>query len=1112
MRHADAARLLADARSLASLPPLLHALGFAVETRPLGRSALMTLRAASAISGAATIDGRGAERALLAEVATAHDLRETAVAALRTLTGISPGTRWLVALARADGGETMLALSTDARRGRVVALAFDPRRVLASDVETLCALAAAQSEGTRNREPTPSSGDRTSPTGGGTTRHARWGELLGREALSRRFYRALESVVARLAAGATGAADGATRRSLALLQTSRLLFLAFLQSKGWLDDDHDFLRRGYDACVATGGDYHRRVLRPLYFGTLNTPWSKRAAAARAFGRVPFLNGGLFAPTVLERRHRSFRLDDAALGALIALLGRYRFTSREEESTYSEAAVDPEMLGRAFESLMSAHDRRTTGAFYTPHALVAHTTDEALRIALGSCPETEALLGGAALVGDRAAALRARLAGLRILDPACGSGAFLVHALERISELLRRCGDERPLATIRRDVLTHGIFGVDVNPTAVWLCELRLWLSVVVESDEGDPMRVAPLPNLDHNARVGDSLAAPAATRRWGGDPWCEGEPSATASATPTTERLRARYVRASGRRKVALGTALESAERAVAVAALDRMLAVRRAERRDVLTAARGRDLFGARRGALPGERARLVELRALCRALAARRRALLQGAALPFGFAWHFPELAARGGADVVLANPPWVRPHTMPAAERRLLRATYESCRDATWVPGASAAHAGRGFGGQVDLAAPFVERSLALVRPGGVAALIVPAKLWRALAGGGLRQVLRREAMLHALEDWSDAPALFDAAVYPSVLVAERRCAGAAPRGAGRAVCRADARSRITVHRATGATGATGAIRWTTAAGTLPLDGSPGAPWLLVPPDVRRALASLADAGTPLGSSGAVRITLGVKCGCNAAFLVRGLAERGDVAMVDGVWPDGTPRHGAIERAMLRPVVRGETLHSTPGDAAAREYILWTCDALGDALPTLPPLAARWLAPWRARLAARSDATQSRARWWGVFRTAAAEVTSPRVVWADVARALLPRLLDAGDPTVPLNSCYALRCATDRDARRLTALLASPLADAWCSALAEPARGGYRRHLAWTLALFPVPRRLDALGDEPLTADSLAAAYALPIRAMTPLLRTSLLPRPPVTPDEERFPSRP
>jgi hypothetical protein len=210
------------------------------------------------------------------------------------------------------------------------------------------------------------------------------------------------------------------------------------------------------------------------------------------------------------------------------------------------------------------------------------------------------------------------------------------------------------------------------------------------------------------------------------------------------------------------------------------------------------------------------------------------------------------------------------------------------------------------------------------------------------------------------------------------------------------------------------------------------------------------------------------------------------------VDGTWPDGRPRHGTVERALLRPVARGESLHQDAGAPSARERILWPYDDAGRLLTALPPNAARWLAPWRAALAARSDARDAGAAWWALFRTAAADSRRPRVVWADVARELRPRVLGAGDPTVPLNSCYAFACARE-DAAPLAALLGSSVAAGWFAALAEPARGGYRRHLAWTVALLPVPRdwaRARGRLTEGVSLEALASVYGVSTAAVRPL----------------------
>ncbi len=92
---------------------------------------------------------------------------------------------------------------------------------------------------------------------------------------------------------------------------------------------------------------------------------QRLFVASAFGAIPFLNGGLFARVPAERRTRAAFSDDAYGALIYDVFAQYRFTAAEESSAWSEAAVDPEMLGRAFESLMASAERRNTGAFFTP---------------------------------------------------------------------------------------------------------------------------------------------------------------------------------------------------------------------------------------------------------------------------------------------------------------------------------------------------------------------------------------------------------------------------------------------------------------------------------------------------------------------------------------------------------------------------------------------------------------------------------------------------------------------------------------------------------------------------------------------------------------------------
>lgn len=939
--------------------------------------------------------GPGELRALLVD---GVDDATVALPLARAAVRCYPRSRWLL-IVRARSRATVICVPTADARGALPSLHVDPQHLRASDAESVAALATAACDDD-------------------ALTHTRWRETLGRDALSRRFYRDLERSVDVLATTASGRAGRDDRRVLALLVTSRLLFLAFLESKGWLDRDRAFLRHHMER-LAGGRGLHVRLLEPLFFGTLNTPISKRAAAARAFGRVPFLNGGLFARSPLERRHRDLRFTDDAIAEVIGgLLAHYRLTARETNALVSDAAVDPEMLGRAFESLMAAPTRQSRGAFYTPHALIVHITDAALASCTSALP--------------------------RLIDPACGSGAFLVHALESLAARVQAAGDTRALGAIRRDVLTRCIFGVDVDPIAVWLCQLRLWLAVVVEEEYDDPMRLPPLPNLDRNVREGDALAGDGFAAATADHVLDEGRRAAAGGGAALTE-LRLRYARASGQRKQTLARTLDRAERARVVAQVSARLTHSLQARRELLIAARSPDLFIARRGVTAAQRTALLTLRADARRLRTELRRLRDGGALPFSFATHFPEIAARGGFDLVIGNPPWVRPHAVPPAMREQLRERFETARAAAWEAGAESAGAGRGFSSQVDLAALFTERSVLLLAPRGTVALLLPAKLWGALAGGGVRRFLLRECELVSVDDWSASRTGFDAVVYPSAIVARRAVRGA------RMVHQPAAMSpivRLTRHDEPHA------VTWTSPADRLALDATAGAPWLLLPPAVRQAFDLLASHGIALADSSLGRPVLGVKSGCNAAFIVRPVAIHGDDVLVRS-----GEREQLVEGAMLRPLARGEDLAPWHLQNGSRDAIVWTHDMRGGPMAELAPKSRRWLSRWRRELEARSDGRG--ARWWSLFRTEAARHDRARVVWADIGLAPRASVLPAGDPTVPLNTCYVVRTASDDDAHALAALLNSRIAGAWLAAIAEPARGGYRRFLGWTCARLPVPR---------------------------------------------------
>jgi hypothetical protein len=491
------AALLAAHNDHEALDQLLIELGFTEPALQLDELAREGLGLPYGICAARVARAEGGLRALLLTVTSETSPPEIVSKIAARFALRMPHLLWLVVVLQPQTAlVTIAAWNAQTTPPRIAALIIDRSRVVESDAETVCALTGCTV--IRND----------------VLRHAAWLEVLGREAVIQRVYRVLERMIGTLADSLTPAASPADARQLAVLCISRLLFLSFLETKGWLNNDCSFLANGFSNCLAQGGHYHQRVLSPLFFGTLQTRCADRALRAHAFGKIPFLNGGLFSRTPLERQWRAATFSDDALGTLYKdLFQRYRFTPHLNPTVWSDAVIDPQMLGHVFEALLLGQGRISIHACsrtrHTDQAvvdrLVTLTLAEALSTETCNRDVVERALAGELLDVTARGVLLDQTAQLRILDPVCGSGAFLVSALEQIAALRARLGDLRPLAAIRRSVLTTSIHGVDSDQIAIWLCKCRLWLSTVIESEERDPALVLPLPNVDSQIRVGGLL-------------------------------------------------------------------------------------------------------------------------------------------------------------------------------------------------------------------------------------------------------------------------------------------------------------------------------------------------------------------------------------------------------------------------------------------------------------------------------------------------------------------------------------------------------------------------------------------------------------------------------
>ncbi|HET9066496.1 MAG TPA: hypothetical protein VFN22_11815 [Gemmatimonadales bacterium] len=556
------------------------------------------------------------------------------------------------------------------------------------------------------------------------------------DARGRETFEQLRRIMAIAAPDLRGSDELGDRETWLLLQVTRLLFLRFVESEGWLDGSETFLADAVHHALATDRDPGRELLEPLFFGTLNRPCERRNRRSRQFGTIPFLNGGLFEPHAIERAH-SWYLPCERWRALLDAVITSTEVSLDPDA--HPDAISPEMLGRILEGLMDPDERSRAGVFYTPPALVQAVVREA--IACHMAPQlgrSEHQVHAALDAPDPA--LVAQLRRLRILDPAVGSGAFLVGALH----LLRGDPDASPALT--RRLITNNLHGIDRNPTAVRVTELRLWLELLRTMRGTRAEAVDPLPNLDAAIRAGDALIDPLEGRRI--------PPHLILALRRTRHQVEATH----GRAHHTAQRRLHAAEHAAIDAALDAELSSLIAARTEAAAAEGAATLFAA---ADASARVPVDLDQAIAQVTREREMLRRDDRAATFAIESAWPDVLADGGFDLVVGNPPWVRSERLSATVRGRLALRYRWWRTA-----------GTGWSHQPDLAVAFVERAFHLLRPGGTFGLLVPGKLATTSYGAVARAALVREATIHTVADLADDPrAAFDATTYPLAMVASR-----------------------------------------------------------------------------------------------------------------------------------------------------------------------------------------------------------------------------------------------------------------------------------------------------------------------------------------------------
>jgi type I restriction-modification system DNA methylase subunit len=305
----------------------------------------------------------------------------------------------------------------------------------------------------------------------------------------------------------------------------RIVFLQFLQKKGWLDvpidknygeGNKNFL---YEFFEANNNDaFYTTCLVPLFFETLNNPNDEVFKVTQT--KFPYLNGGLFERDEIEKKDKAdfIVFKKELFENLFSFFGEYNFTIDESTPDDLDVGIDPEMLGHIFENLLE--DNREKGAFYTPKLIVQYMCQEVLvQYIENHLGKNEAIANFIRykdrgdekskdnFIRNNASKIEKLLDDVKICDPAIGSGAFPMGLLQEIFHAKLALDwtlfDKR--GEVKRDIIQNSIYGVDKDRGAVDIARLRFWLSLIVDEEVIKGEKPVPLPNLDYKIIAGDSL-------------------------------------------------------------------------------------------------------------------------------------------------------------------------------------------------------------------------------------------------------------------------------------------------------------------------------------------------------------------------------------------------------------------------------------------------------------------------------------------------------------------------------------------------------------------------------------------------------------------------------
>lgn len=860
-------------------------------------------------------------------------------------------------------------------------------------------------------------------------------------------------------------------RDFAKRLLGRLVFLHFLQKKGWLgcpadrtdwtDGDRDFVRNLFRGCLDRER-FHSTRLIPLFYGTLNDPDRARSIFPITGTRVPYLNGGLFERERMPNDHAPLpaeRIDfpAALFEPLLEFFAQYNFTIDENDPDDNEIGIDPEMLGHIFENLLE--DNKDKGAYYTPKAIVRFMCQQSLiqylQKHLGKNEALERLVRFKEegprndrnnWVVRNARRIEELLDQVKICDPAIGSGAFPIGLLQEIYWIKFALDMTLDPAETKLKIIQNAIYGVDLDAGAVEIARLRFWLALIVDEDEP-----RPLPNLDYKIMQGDSLLES-----------FEGIPldrlhSPESDETPIAPlghqgnlgfagsqpllKSKAKAVEISGLIRDYFGET-DPARKSALHQRIDRFVLDHLEYNLQLADEALNRELkplvtdiarkqlelkgwtppkkIAAKVDRLNRDRKDIVRKQA-------KLRELEEKPERPY-FLWHlfFQGVFEQGGFDIVIANPPYVRQETIKAQKPQLEQAF------------------GDFYCGTADLYTYFYKLGLDKLKNRGHLCFIAPNKFMRAGYGRNTRVLLTREAIPKVVLDFGDLP-IFDATTYPSILLVEKKASGVDEGEPARFLAatftEADQLERLEETIA--------AVGFEMPVLALRPEG-----WALERPETLALMAKLRATGVPLGEYVGGKFYYGIKTGLNEAFVIDEATRKRLIAE--------DPKSADL----IKPWLRGRDIKKWRADWAGLYVIAiassgnrdwrWSEEKVEAPARALfrkeYPAIHRHLSQWEDKLRARDD----QGKFWWELRACAywGEFDNPKISWSHFAT--VPEFVFAEKGFLSNDKSYIL----PTEDLSLLGILNSKITAFFIGRISPPVQGGYMELRKIYLEQLPVP----------------------------------------------------